>query len=291
MKEEPRLSLLLFVLKIVRAWPSSEREDHLSEYAAGCRTGGEDAAGEGGGAIETARAENAVGAAIVDVVEHVQGLHAEGQRVLAASAGAAAEHAAHAAPAAAAQAARTEAASGRSAAPTAAIHVRPAAIGTCGVTGFRTKAPTAADAQVDGNRCGTGALVGGDQSLARNRLGIETAEARGRDVAGRVGLAVGGCGNTRALIVKVIQRIVGKRDIERLARIRNQEGVEAESPRTLVVGHREELVARIEGGWAVILGEIVGVGYVGAGAPVAVRETQCVEAHQAQVLCDPRIDA
>src|SRR4051794_6870341 len=120
MKEELRSSLLLFVLKIVRAWPSSEREDHLSEYASGCRTGGEDAAGEGGGAIETARAENAVGAAIVDVVEHVQGLHAEGQRVLAASAGAAAEHAAHAATAAA-QAARTEAASGRSAAPTAAI--------------------------------------------------------------------------------------------------------------------------------------------------------------------------
>src|SRR5580704_11701234 len=95
-------------------------------------------------------AEHSVGAAVVDVVEEVEGLDAEVQRVLAAGA-AAAKHAAGAA-------------ASTTTAETAALIGR-------GGTGFRTEAPRTADTEIDGNGRRAGARVGGNARFTRHRLG------------------------------------------------------------------------------------------------------------------------
>src|SRR5580704_5582745 len=242
-------------------------------------------------------AEHSVGAAVVDVVEEVEGLDAEVQRVLAAGAAAAKHAAGAAASTTTAEAARTEAASGRSAASSSAIRTAATTAGTAaligrGGTGFRTEAPRTADTEIDGHRRRAGARVGGNARFTRHRLGIHAAEARlGNIASGGVGRALGGCRHSGALVIEVVHRIFGQSDVERLARLRNEEGIEAQTPGAAVVGHGEHLVARDEGGGTIVLAEVVGVGNIASGSAVAVGPTRGVEADQAQVLVDTRIHA
>src|SRR5206468_5376305 len=66
---------------------------------------------------------------------------------------------------------------------------------------------------------------------------------------GRVGSALVRSRHAGALVVEVVQWIVRQGNVERLARLRNKEGVEPQLPGAAVVGHAEKLVARNEGGW------------------------------------------
>src|SRR6185437_4184092 len=80
-------------------------------------------------------------------------------------------------------------------------------------------------------------------------------------------------------------------DVKRFSGVRHHEGTEAQSKRAAVVRHGEDTIARVEGGRAVVLADVVSVGGVGAGAAVAGGSSRSVEADHAEVAGDVGVDA
>ena len=186
------------------------------------------------------------------------------------------EHAARGPSAAAAKSAGTESAAGsasrpataRSAAPSAARTTsrrRSAAVLPTGRGHLGSDAEGAADAQHHHHRGGPGGHVDGQQGIFAQRFGVEAAErslhiVRRRGCTGRNGAERLVEDQRRAVIEEVVARQVVIGDhVVGLARLGNQEGIEANAPGGLVVGHQEEHVARGEAGAAVILAEVIGV--------------------------------
>ncbi len=131
-------------------------------------------------------------------------------------------------------------------------------------------------------------LMGMSVSL-RDGLGCQAAEG-GLHIAGFVqAVESSTVAEAWPLIEEVVQRVVGQRDVEGPARLRNQEGIEANAPGAGVVGHHEEHVARDKAGAPVVLVQVVGVRR--AAVAVAVGKGESVEARQVEVLADLGVDA